>query len=77
MFPPAMLLTAQLATPESRGSAMGAFNQAGSLGFAVGPLVGAWAYEARGFGFAFALVGVLEIAIAVAVAAWWWSRRDG
>lgn len=74
MFPPAMLLTAQLATPESRGSAMGGFNQAGSLGFAVGPLIGAWAYEARGFGFAFALVGALEIAIAVVVAVWWWRR---
>lgn len=76
MFPPAMLLTAQLATPESRGSAMGGFNLAGSLGFAVGPLVGAWAYEARGFGFAFALVGALEIAIALGVAVWWWRRRE-
>jgi MFS family permease len=74
MFPPAMLLTAQLATPENRASAMGGFNLAGSLGFAVGPLVGAWAYAARGFGFAFALCGVFEILLAVGAAIWWLRR---
>ncbi|MCZ6507444.1 MAG: MFS transporter [Acidobacteria bacterium] len=71
MFPPAILLTAQLAVPGSRASAIGAFNLAGSLGFAVGPLVGAWAYAARGFGFAFALCGVFEILLAVGTAIWW------
>jgi len=74
MFPPAMLLTAQLAAPENRASAMGGFNLAGSLGFAVGPLVGAWAYAARGFGFAFALCGVFEILLAVGAAIWWLRR---
>jgi len=74
MFPPAMLLTAQLAGPENRASAMGGFNLAGSLGFAVGPLVGAWAYAARGFGFAFAMCGVLEITLAVGAAIWWFGR---
>ncbi len=75
MFPPAMLLTAQLAAPETRASAMGGFNLAGSLGFAIGPLVGAWAYAERGFGFAFALCGAFEIALAVGAAIWWWPRR--
>jgi len=77
MFPPAMLLTAQLATADSRGSAMGGFNLAGSVGFAVGPLLGAWAYAARGFGFAFALCGVFEIVLAVIVGLWWFTRREG
>ncbi len=75
MFPPAMVLTAQLSTPDTRASAMGGFNLAGSLGFAVGPLVGAWAYAARGFAFAFALVGAIEIVVALVAGAWWWLRR--
>lgn len=74
MFPPAMLLTAQLTAPENRASAMGGFNLAGSLGFAIGPLLGAWAYAARGFGFAFAMCGVFEIVLAVAAAIWWFAR---
>ena len=65
MFPPAILLTAQWSDPQTRGSAIGGFNLAGSLGFAVGPIFGAWAYSARGFGFAFAAVGFMEIALAV------------
>ena len=36
MFPPAILLTSQLSDPGTRGSAMGGFNLAGSLGFARG-----------------------------------------
>ena len=65
MFPPAILLTAQWSDPKTRGSAIGGFNLAGSLGFAVGPVFGAWAYSAKGFGFAFAAVGIMEIALAV------------
>ena len=53
---------------------MGGFNLAGSLGFAIGPLLGAWAYAARGFGFAFALCGVFEIVLALAAATWWFAR---
>ncbi len=78
MFPPAILLTAQLADPRTRGSAIGGFNLAGSLGFAVGPLLGGWAYETWGFGVAFAGCGLLEVALAVAagilVPRW---RRNG
>jgi MFS family permease len=66
MFPPAILLTSQLSDPATRGSAMGGFNFAGSLGFAVGPLLGGAVYAARGFGAAFALCGLIEVALAVA-----------
>lgn len=70
MFPPALTLTAQLSEPHARGSAMGAFNLAGSLGFAVGPLAGTWALEAHGFGFAFVVAGMIELAaVLIALAA--------
>lgn len=65
MFPPAILLTAQWSDRRTRGSAMGGFNLAGSLGFTVGPLLGAWAYKAFGFGAAFVVCGGLEIVLAV------------
>jgi MFS family permease len=77
MFPPTILLTAQLSDERTRGSAMGGFNLAGSVGFALGPLVGAWAYELAGYGFAFILSGMLEIV--VALLAWgllaYWRRQ--
>jgi DHA1 family tetracycline resistance protein-like MFS transporter len=66
MFPPAIMLTAQLSDARTRGSAMGGFNLAGSLGFAIGPVVGAWAHGAGGFGLAFIVAGAFEL-IAVAV----------
>lgn len=77
MFPPAILLTAQLADPRTRASAIGGFNLAGSLGFAVGPLLGGWAYERWGFGVAFAGCGLLEVVLAFAAAALLsrWRRR--
>ena len=64
MFPPAILMTSQLSEPGTRGSAMGGFNLAGSLGFALGPLVGGAVYAAHGFGVAFLLCGLIEIALA-------------
>ncbi len=75
MFPPALMLTAQLAAPGTRASAIGGFNLAGSLGFAVGPLVGAWAYAEHGFGFAFALCGAFEVVLALGAAVWWLRYR--
>ncbi|MCP3964062.1 MAG: MFS transporter [bacterium] len=76
MFPPAITLTAELSEPSTRGSAMGGFNLAGSLGFAIGPLVSVWAFKAYGFGFAFMLAGSLEIAAAVigGIVILMWSR---
>lgn len=76
MFPPAIIMTAELCDPATRGSAMGGFNLAGSVGFAIGPVVGVWAHQARGYGFAFVLAGVLEILVAVVALGliWRWKR---
>ncbi|MEM8932837.1 MAG: MFS transporter, partial [Acidobacteriota bacterium] len=74
MFPPAIVLTAQWSDPDTRGSAMGGFNLAGSLGFAIGPLVGNLVYERAGFGPAFIASGLLEL-VAVAIAGIWLLAR--
>jgi DHA1 family tetracycline resistance protein-like MFS transporter len=66
MFPPAIILTSIYSEPETRGTAMGAFNFAGSLGFAIGPMVGGWMFLAHGYSSAFLLSGVMEIALAIA-----------
>ena len=79
MFPPAITLTAQFSSPETRATAMGAFNFAGSLGFAIGPLVGGWIYSRSGYGAAFLLSGAMEIALALTTAvivARWASRGE-
>ena len=70
MFPPTITLTASYAEPGTRGSAIGGFNLAGSLGFAIGPLVGTWAFEQQGYGFAFVIAGALEILAAVGALLW-------
>lgn len=76
MFPPAITLTAQLSDPQTRGSAMGGFNLAGSVGFAIGPIVGVWVYKAYGFGFAFVVAGALEVLAAITgiIVLWSWRR---
>ena len=63
-FPPAILLTAQWSDRRTRASAMGGFNLAGSLGFTIGPVRGAWAFKAFGFGSAFIICGWLEFLVA-------------
>ena len=63
MFPPAMTLTARWSDPETRGSAMGGFNLAGSLGFAIGPLAGLVVFEMAGFGPAFVASGLVEVLV--------------
>ncbi|MDH3253468.1 MAG: MFS transporter [Acidobacteriota bacterium] len=77
MFPPAILLVAELSDSRVRGSAMGGFNLAGSLGFALGPLLGGWAYGSRGFAFAFVVCGVAEVVavLAALVALRVWGPR--
>lgn len=77
MFPPAVVLTAELSDPATRGSAMGGFNLAGSLGFAIGPVVGVWAHQAYGYGFAFILAGALEILAALVGLVLIWRWRAG
>jgi DHA1 family tetracycline resistance protein-like MFS transporter len=64
MFPPAILLTARWSDRVTRASAMGGFNLAGSLGFTIGPVLGAWAFRTFGFGSAFVICGLLEILVA-------------
>jgi MFS family permease len=70
MFVPSLVLATELAAPEIRATALGAFNAAGSLGFIVGPAVGGFVSEtvARqsswqvGYQAAFAVAGLSEIA---------------
>lgn len=76
MFPPTIFLTARFSDAATRGTAMGGFNLAGSLGFAIGPLFGGWAYEHYGFGFAFVASGSLEV-VAALLAGVWLLRRVG
>lgn len=77
MFPPAIALTSMYSEPSTRGTAMGAFNFAGSLGFAIGPLVGVWMYTLSGYPNAFVLSGTMEIllALATAVIVGRWARH--
>jgi MFS family permease len=75
MFPPTLSLTAELAPPAARASAMAGFNLAGSLGFAVGPLAGTAIEAGAGFTAAFAVAGALAMAAALALALVLAARR--
>ncbi len=73
MFVPSMLMTTDLAPPQIRSTALGAFNTAGSLGFIFGPLTGGLVSEAvrashgpaAGYQAAFGVAGAAEILCAV------------
>lgn len=73
MFVPSMLMTTDLAPPEIRSTALGAFNTAGSLGFILGPLTGGLVSEAvrashgpaAGYQAAFAVAGAAEVLCAL------------
>ncbi|MEO8275769.1 MAG: MFS transporter [Thermoanaerobaculia bacterium] len=71
IFPPTLALTADWSGEAARASALAGFNVAGSIGFALGPLAGAWAYHAAGFTAAFdlaaaaALVGAIAAGVAM------------
>ncbi len=73
MYAPSLVLTAELAGPEQRASTLAGFNVAGSLGFAVGPLVGGTlvgvfrTLDVEPYAIVFVIVGALEILIAVAM----------
>lgn len=82
IFPPTLALTAEWTAPETRASALAGFNVAGSLGFALGPVAGAWAHRAVGGGgasftaaFDLAAAAALAGAIAAAVALLRQARR--
>lgn len=70
MFPPSIALVGRYSSDQRRGAAMGLFNLSGSLGFAIGPLVGSWALAWRGYAATFLIGGGLEMALAVATAGW-------
>ncbi|MEK6708958.1 MAG: MFS transporter, partial [Nitrospinota bacterium] len=74
-FAPSLAMVADLAGPDARSTAMGAFNAAGSLGFLLGPLVGGavvqWASSAgmsprAVYGLAFLAGGGLTVLTALA-----------
>ncbi len=68
IFPPTLALTAAWSRPEAKASAFAAFNLAGSLGFALGPLVGAQIAALAGESAAFTLAGAVAIAGALLAA---------
>ena len=69
MFVPSMVLTTQAAPAKARGTALGAFNAMGSLGFIAGPAVGGLVSQSvastrsweAGYRAAFAVAGATEI----------------
>ena len=42
MFVPSLVMTTDLASAETKATALGGFNAAGSLGFMLGPITGGW-----------------------------------
>ena len=77
MFGPNLMLVVRGSTDETRASAIGGFNAAGSLGFLVGPLLAGAALELLrssvgdqlAYRWIFAGAGLLEV-ICVGAAAW-------
>lgn len=65
MYPPSAALAGDLANPAKRGTAMGGFNLFGSLGFAIGPLVGGLIADRYGFHMSFLFAGLTVIVIAI------------
>lgn len=73
IFPPTLALVAEGTEPATRASAMAAFNLAGSLGFAAGPMLGVGLVAAVGEAAAFAGAGApLVVAAALLLG---FSRR--
>lgn len=72
MYAPSLVLTAELAGPQQKASAMSGFNLAGSLGFVAGPLAGGSLVTLLGsegapaYSAAFLVVGGLEVLCALA-----------
>jgi len=75
--PATMALVTDVATPDTRGAALGGFNVFGSLGFLVGFLLGGFTTSTAGFLAAFLVVGLSEIAIAVVAARAVWRLSGG
>ncbi|MGQ4556213.1 MFS transporter [Halobellus sp. GM3] len=76
--PATMALVTDVASPETRGAALGGFNVFGSLGFLAGFLLGGMTTSTAGYLAAFAVVGLSEVAIAlVAARAVWRISASG
>ncbi len=65
MFPPSIALSGDWAPKDKRGAAIGGFNVFGSLGFAVGPILGSFIAENHSYELAFVVGGVTEMAVAL------------
>ncbi|HRP96426.1 MAG TPA: MFS transporter [Rhodocyclaceae bacterium] len=81
MYAPSLVLTAELAGAGQRASTLAGFNVAGSLGFALGPLLGGTlvallrALGADPYLPVFVIVAALEIGVAIAMIPLWLRRR--
>ncbi len=62
MYAPTLWMMAQFAPEERRATAMGGFSAAGSIGFSLGPLVGALVSDTWGYAAAFHVAGWSEVA---------------
>jgi MFS family permease len=65
MFPPSIALSGDWAPKDKRGAAIGGFNVFGSLGFAVGPILGGYIAFYYGYEMAFIVGGLTEMAVAL------------
>jgi MFS family permease len=66
--PATMALVTDVATPATRGAALGGFNVFGSLGFLTGFLLGGLTTSTAGYAAAFLVVGLSEVGIALLAA---------
>jgi MFS family permease len=65
MFPPSIALSGDWAPKDKRGAAIGGFNVFGSLGFAVGPILGSFIADNYSYELAFIVGGATEMAVAL------------
>ena len=63
--PATMALVTDISPPEGRGAAMAGFNVAGSLGFLIGAVGGAFLADTYDFSVSFGVVGASEVVVAV------------
>ncbi|HRQ56619.1 MAG TPA: MFS transporter [Azoarcus taiwanensis] len=81
MYAPTLVLTAELAGPGQRASTMAGFNIAGSIGFALGPLLaGTLVGLFRSMGMdpylpVFVIIAAIEVGVALAMLPLWLRRR--
>ena len=73
MYAPSLVLAAQYGGTDCRASALAAFNMAGSLGFAAGPVISSvllaffGLFMAKAYAPVFVIIGMIEVVLAVTV----------